>query len=202
MLGSAARRAGFKLASDLLILSSYAEDLLADPDEFFVRIGSMIPKGEKAALAGWSFGCLPAYTALHHESFEDKVDQVLFFSGTLKMLDKRWGIPPAAVELTRARLNEENFALFAAKTFSDGSSYEFSGLDLEALRSELSAFMKIAEESSIDPSRLDFKGVEARIFCGSSDLILPAASARRYWGDLLTETTEPHGGPSLFKHLS
>lgn len=201
-LAAAALRAGFKLSSENVILSDYARNLLDSPDEFFRSVSSMIPQGEKAVLAGWSFGCLPAFMALRHEAFASRVDEILLFSGTLKMLDKRLGIPPAAVELTKARLSEANFASFAAKTFADGHSYDFSGLDVEARRNELAAFMQTAERYSIDPADVDFGAARPKVFCGSADLILPAASARRYWGELLTETSGPHGGPVLFKHLS
>lgn len=202
MLKEAAAKAGFALNPENILLTGYSPRLAADADAFFKEAAASVPDGEKIKLAGWSFGCLAAYTALHHDAFAGRVESISLVSGTLQMIDKRLGIPPAAVELTKCRLSRENFEAFTEKTFAEKLPSPLLQIDVAAKQNELACFMAAAAANFVPPAELDFLGVPASVFCGSSDAVLPISSARRFWGDLLTETNEPHGGATLFKLLS
>lgn len=173
-------------------LESSDSDVLFVYDYSSLELDFDFSKYEKKILVAFSYGVFMASV------IKDKLpgfDRKIAISGTLKPIDKEFGIPPKIFDLTLSSVSDESMKKFYSRMFDNNLDDEYFSENLpdrdsESCKIELSKIKKYFEEFSNETYNFD------KAIVPTGDKIIPAKNQLNFWKN--TNIKEVNAGHFLF----
>lgn len=126
----------------------------------------------------WSFGVWACGSVI--DKFKN-LQNVIAVNGTLKPVDKNFGIPGRMFDFTLKTLSEPNYIKFFENMFEgDPDISKFPDREIENQRYELEAIKHFSSQNNIE------KNIEffSKIYISSNDKIIPTKNQIAFWNGL------------------
>lgn len=173
---------------DILFLYDYSSLDLTFP------IGFSFEKYSKKTLIAFSYGVFMAQFVLHLlPTFDEKIA----VNGTLKPIDKEFGINPKIFDLTLSNVSEQSMLKFYEKMFDNNLDFEYFSENLPYRNSEnCKNELEKIKELALNCDSSDFKYDKAII--ANADKIIPTKSQERFWAQNCQNIRKIDGGHFVF----
>lgn len=181
-------------------------------------------------VVGWSFGVRAAADWLLSIADDAELSELLptrpmpnirtsFVAGTMRPVDRTYGIPPAVAALTQRTLSDESIRTFRARMVGDDAASPFltraPERSVESLARELAYFRALSEDATPQAAGQAlahaFPTLSVTAHVPEKDVIVPPAAQLRFWkafggvlGDRFTlrrHPDAPHGDFALLSDI-
>lgn len=181
-------------------------------------------------VVGWSFGVRAAADWLLSVHDDALLSELLrarpflnfrasFVAGTMRPVDRAYGIPPAVAALTQRTLSDESIRMFRARMVGDDATSPFLARaperSVESLARELAYFRALSEDTTPQAAgqvlARAFPTLSVTAHVPEKDLIVPPAAQVRFWeafGEVLgnrftlrRHPDAPHGDFALLSDI-